>query len=52
MLLFNRQAARGRGPLSFETERGMSLHPTLEASTAHEPAGDTSMSGGRQGRAP
>lgn len=36
---FNGQTITGLGPLSYEAQRGMYLHPTLAVSTAREPLG-------------
>lgn len=36
---FNGQAASGLGPLSYEAQRGMYVHPTYAVSTAREPLG-------------
>lgn len=36
---FNGQAIAGLGPLSYEAQRGMYLHPTLAVSAAREPLG-------------
>lgn len=36
---FNGQQARGLGPLSYEAQRGMYLHPTYAVTTAREPLG-------------
>jgi hypothetical protein len=36
---FNGQQIRGLGPLSYEAQRGMYLHPTLAVSPAREPLG-------------
>ena len=36
---FNGQQAPGLGPLSYEAQRGMYLHPTYAVSTAREPLG-------------
>ena len=36
---FNGQQARGLGPLSFEAQRGMYLHPTYAVTPAREPLG-------------
>lgn len=36
---FNGQQARGLGPLSYEAQRGMYLHPTYAVSTDREPMG-------------
>ena len=36
---FNGQTITGLGPLSFEAQRGMSLHPTYAVSTDREPLG-------------
>jgi hypothetical protein len=36
---FNGRQARGLGPLSYEAQRGMYLHPTYAVSTAREPLG-------------
>jgi hypothetical protein len=36
---FNGQAIEGLGPLSYEAQRGMYLHPTYAVSTAREPLG-------------
>ncbi len=36
---FNGRAATGLGPLSYEAQRGMYLHPTYAVSTAREPLG-------------
>ncbi len=38
-LNFNGQQARGLGPLSYEAQRGMYLHPTYAVTTAREPLG-------------
>ncbi|CAN7402427.1 IS4 family transposase [Pseudoduganella sp. LjRoot289] len=36
---FNGQQAKGLGPLSYEAQRGMYLHPTYAVTTAREPLG-------------
>lgn len=36
---FNGQHAQGLGPLSYEAQRGMYLHPTYAVTTAREPLG-------------
>jgi len=36
---FNGQAAVGLGPLSYETQRGLYVHPTYAVSTSREPLG-------------
>ena len=36
---FNGRATTGLGPLSFEAQRGMYLHPTYAVSTDREPLG-------------
>lgn len=36
---FNGQSARGLGPLSYEAQRGMYLHPTYAVTTEREPLG-------------
>lgn len=36
---FNEQQARGLGPLSYEAQRGMYVHPTYAVTTAREPLG-------------
>lgn len=36
---FNGQQARGLGPLSYEAQRGMYIHPTYAVTTAREPLG-------------
>ncbi len=36
---FNGQEASGLGPLSYETQRGMCVHPTYAVSTSREPLG-------------
>lgn len=36
---FNGQRARGLGPLSYEAQRGMYVHPTYAVTTAREPLG-------------
>jgi hypothetical protein len=36
---FNGQQARGLGPLSYETQRGMYVHPIYAVTTAREPLG-------------
>lgn len=36
---FNGQQARGLGPLSYEAQRGMYVHPTYAVTTAREPLG-------------
>jgi hypothetical protein len=36
---FNGQPARGLGPLSYEAQRGMYVHPTYAVTTAREPLG-------------
>ena len=36
---FNGQPITGLGPLSFEAQRGMSLHPSYAVSTDREPLG-------------
>ena len=36
---FNGRTARGLGPLSYETQRGMYLHSTYAISLAREPLG-------------
>ena len=36
---FNGQEASGLGPLSYESQRGMYLHPTYAVSTSREPLG-------------
>lgn len=36
---FNGQAATGLGPLSYEAQRGMYVHPTYAVSTSREPLG-------------
>ena len=36
---FNGQRARGLGPLSYEAQRGMYLHPTYAVTPAREPLG-------------
>jgi hypothetical protein len=36
---FNGQQARGLGPLSYEAQRGMYVHPTYAVMTAREPSG-------------
>src|SRR5450830_1715310 len=36
---FNGQQASGLGPLSYEAQRGMYMHPTYAVSTAREPLG-------------
>lgn len=38
-LNFNGQQARGLGPLSYEAQRGMYLHPTYAVTTSREPLG-------------
>jgi hypothetical protein len=38
-LNFNGQQAQGLGPLSYETQRGMYLHPTYAVTTLREPLG-------------
>ncbi|MCW5222069.1 IS4 family transposase [Verminephrobacter aporrectodeae subsp. tuberculatae] len=38
-LNFNGQKAKGLGPLSYEAQRGMYLHPTYAISTSREPLG-------------
>lgn len=38
-LNFNGQQATGLGPLSYETQRGMYVHPTYAVSTSREPLG-------------
>ena len=38
-LNFNGQQARGLGPLSYEAQRGMYLHPTYAVTTFREPLG-------------
>ena len=36
---FNGQQAKGLGPLSYEAQRGMYVHPTYAVTTAREPLG-------------
>ena len=36
---FNGQSATGLGPLSYEAQRGMYVHPTYAVSTSREPLG-------------
>ena len=36
---FNGQQAQGLGPLSYEAQRGMYVHPTYAVTTAREPLG-------------
>jgi hypothetical protein len=36
---FNGQQAKGLGPLSYEAQRGMYMHPTYAVTTAREPLG-------------
>ena len=38
-LNFNAQQAKGLGPLSYESQRGMYVHPTYAVSTSREPLG-------------